>query len=148
MWALLRLSSLPVAVVTAYERGGPTSLYLSRFPFQRCWILNGDPLSWGKFWEWLCRSIIVVFLQLLSFDLSISLEITSSLDGSLEIFLGRLSWIGRPNSNSAGEGSLWSTGVALRQRSEMSGSDLVIFDFSRADFTDLTWLSINPLLRG
>ena len=77
-----------------------------------------------------------------------SLETTSSLDGSLEIFLGRLSWIRRPNSNSAGVGSLWSTGVALRQRSDMSGSDLVIFDFTRADFTYLTLLSINPLLRG
>ena len=54
-----------------------------------------------------------------------------------------LSWIGRPNSNSAGEGNLWSMGVALRQRSNILGSDLVIFNFRRADFTDLTWLGVD-----
>ena len=54
----------------------------------------------------------------------------------------------RPRSNSVGEGSLWSTGIALRQRSDMSESVVVSFDFKMVDLTDFTWLSINPLLRG
>ena len=49
-----------------------------------------------------------------------------------------------PDSNSAGEGSLWSSGVALGQRSDVSGTDLVMFHFRRANLTDFTWLSTNP----
>ena len=41
--------------------------HLSRFPFKRCWVLNGYSFSRGKFWELLYGSIMVILLALLSF---------------------------------------------------------------------------------
>ena len=73
---------------------------------------------------------------------------TSSLVQLFWNLLGRLSWICLPKSNSAGDGSLLSIGVDLRQRRAMFGSELDLCAFFKTFLTILTWLSMNPLLFG